>query len=71
MALLQQVTGSAASGASGPRSSEGGKPGETVQSFVQRDERTGETYLKLPVPAPEVLDQVLRSVGALLESLRK
>jgi hypothetical protein len=38
---------------------------------MARDERTGETYLKVPVPKPEVLDQALRAVGALLESLRK
>jgi hypothetical protein len=42
-----------------------------IQSLVQRDEQTGETYLKLPVPSPEVLDQALKAVGTLLESLRK
>ena len=29
-------------------------------SFVQRDEKSGETYLRLPMPSPELLDQVLR-----------
>jgi hypothetical protein len=38
---------------------------------VTRDERTGETFLKLPVPKPEVLEQALKAVGSLLESLRK
>jgi hypothetical protein len=68
MALLQQFAGAAASGkASGPdRAPAGG-----VRSLVQRDEKTGETYLKLPVPPPEVLDQAARAFGALLESFRR
>jgi hypothetical protein len=36
-----------------------------------RDERSGETYLKVPMPQPEVLEQALRAVGTLLESLRR
>jgi hypothetical protein len=38
---------------------------------MHRDDRTGETYLKLPVPKPEVLEQALQAVEALLQSLRK
>ena len=38
---------------------------------MKRDEKTGETYLKLPVPTTEILDKALRAVGSLLESLRK
>jgi superfamily II DNA or RNA helicase len=67
MALLQQFAGAANGNASGPgRPAAGG-----VQSLVQRDEKTGETYLKLPVPPPQVLDQAVRAFGALLDSLRK
>src|SRR5262249_9595809 len=40
-------------------------------SLVRRDDRTGETYLRLPVPSQEVLDQALQAFGALLEGLRK
>lgn len=40
-------------------------------SLVHRDEKTGETYLKLPMPKPEVVDQVLGAVSALLERFRK
>jgi superfamily II DNA or RNA helicase len=58
MALLQQV---GAAGAGAPAG----------KSLVVHDERTGEKYLKLPVPPPEVLDQALHAIGALLESLRK
>jgi superfamily II DNA/RNA helicase len=70
MALLSQVTGAARNGSSGGPATTA-SPGGMVQSLVKRDEKTGETYLKLPVPAPEVLDQALRAVGALLEGLRK
>jgi superfamily II DNA or RNA helicase len=45
--------------------------GPAPRSLVQRDERTGESYLKLPVPPPEVLNQALQAFGALLQSFRK
>src|SRR5262245_27416155 len=51
-----------------PQPHVGGKPG---LSFVARDERTGEAYLRLPVPSPEVLEQALAAFGKLLEGLRK
>jgi superfamily II DNA or RNA helicase len=69
MALLQQVASAARVGASG-RTAADSLSGSLVQSLLQRDERTGETYLKLPMPKPEVLDEALRAVGTLLESLR-
>jgi superfamily II DNA or RNA helicase len=62
MALLQQFAANPPTGAGS---------GGPATSLLSRDERTGETYLKLPVPKPEVLDQALRAVGALLDSLRK
>jgi superfamily II DNA or RNA helicase len=65
MALLQQMT-SGGNGKGAGSALAGG-----AASLVTRDERTGETYLKLPVPKPEVLDQALRAIGTLLESLRK
>jgi superfamily II DNA or RNA helicase len=55
MALLQQVSAK-------PRG---------AASLLRRDEKTGETYLHLPAPPPEVLEQALRAVGTLLEGLRK
>jgi SNF2 family DNA or RNA helicase len=49
-----------------------GEPLTTMAgNFVQRDERSGETYLKFPVPSPEVLDTALQAVHSLLERLRK
>ncbi len=63
MALLQQlgIGGAAAPSANGP----------APRSLVQRDEQTGESYIKLPVPPPEVVQQALQAFGALLQSFRK
>lgn len=38
---------------------------------VERDNRTGESYLRLPVPQPEIVEQALTAIGKLLESFRK
>jgi hypothetical protein len=38
---------------------------------VARDERTGENYLKFPMPRPEVLDRALQAFSALLEGFRR
>ena len=45
--------------------------GTSGLSFVRRDERTGESYLRFPVPSHEVLDRALGAVAALLEGYRK
>ncbi|HWG45323.1 MAG TPA: DEAD/DEAH box helicase [Gemmataceae bacterium] len=66
MALLQQLT-AAGNGSSTPSSNGPTAP----RSLVQRDEQTGETYIKLPVPSPEVVNQALEAFGALLQSFRK
>jgi len=55
-ALLQRVRTSTAGGA---------------DSLVRKDERTGETYLRLPVPSPDVLNDVLGVLGRLLEGRGK
>jgi superfamily II DNA or RNA helicase len=69
MALLQQLAG-ASQGTAGGRA-QAAQADKAGPALLQRDEQTGETYLKLPVPKPEVLDQALRAIGNLLESLRK
>lgn len=48
-----------------------GQPATTSGPRVLRDEQTGETYLKVPVPSQEVVEQALRAVGALLEGFRR
>ena len=40
-------------------------------SFVARDDRTGENYLRIPMPTPEVLDRALGAIGALLERFKR
>jgi superfamily II DNA or RNA helicase len=68
VALLQQLTAASQPAASAGQATGSGGPGLT---FVARDERTGETYLKLPVPKPEVLEQALKAFSALLENFRR
>jgi superfamily II DNA or RNA helicase len=69
MALWQQFTSAAQNGSAS--AAQGAAAAGALQALVKRDEKTGETYLKLPVPSTEVLDKALRAVGTLLESLRK
>jgi superfamily II DNA/RNA helicase len=57
MALLQQLAAPAANGSTAAR--------------VERDEKTGESYVRLRMPPPEVLEPALKAIGALLESLRR
>jgi hypothetical protein len=75
MALLQQwLTRPASSTSAGNGSAAGSAPGAArppLTSLVQRDERTGETYLKVPVPSPETISQALSAFGALLQSFRR
>jgi hypothetical protein len=70
MALLQQFASAAQAGVGSPPA-DGARPAGPAAALVKRDERTGETYLKLPVPSPEIIDQALRVVGSLLEGLRR
>jgi hypothetical protein len=65
LVLLEQL----AQAVTRPQADPGGAtPGLTL---VQRDQRTGQSYLKIPVPSPEVLDRALSAIGALLERYRK
>lgn len=34
--------------------------------FVQRDPETGQPYMRIPLPSPEVLDRALKAIGQLL-----
>lgn len=64
--LLEEL---AVASRSGSANGSGGqsKPAGLAASFIGRDERTGQSFLRLPMPKPEVLDQALQAVGALLE----
>jgi superfamily II DNA or RNA helicase len=49
-----------------------GGNGASVRPFeTVRDEQTGEKYLKIKMPAPDVVDRVAQSLQALLESLQR
>ena len=48
-----------------------GHPGQAPLPFErERDERTGQTYLKIRLPEPAIIDRVVDAVQALLASLR-
>ncbi|MBL8797963.1 MAG: DEAD/DEAH box helicase [Planctomycetia bacterium] len=72
LSLVQQLATALPNGnkASG-RVSTAPSPSLDGRSLIQRDERTGEPYLKLPVPSPEVLEQALKGIAALLEGFKK
>ena len=72
--LLQQLANSARTpGTATPNGN--GSSSDAISglaaSFVQRDATTGQPYLRLPVPSPEVLDRTLQAVGSLLELFRR
>jgi superfamily II DNA/RNA helicase len=64
LSVLEQLTATS-------RAKTAGANGPSRQSFVRRDERTGESYLRFPIPSQEVLDRTLGAVAALLEGFRK
>ena len=48
-----------------------GKASGPSKVHVAQDERTGEPYLRVSMPEPEVLNNAWRAIGKLLESLQK
>jgi superfamily II DNA or RNA helicase len=70
LSLVQQL---ASATPNGTKAAGGGRSLPTIagQSLIQRDERTGEPYLKLPVPSPELLEQALKGIAALLQGFKK
>jgi hypothetical protein len=64
-ALIEQFARPAANGHPRANGSNG-----AVTSLVRTDEKTGEPYLRLPVPPPEVLEQALGAIQKLLGGLR-
>ena len=51
--------------------SRGAPPSTSSLSLVRRDEKTGESYLRLPMPTPEILDRALGAISSLLERFRR
>jgi len=73
--LLQQLAAACRTTSDGPSKENGSKAPNAAaglaSSFVQHDAKTGQPYLRLPVPTPEVLDRTLQAVGSLLELFRR
>lgn len=68
--MLEQLA-SQTEPSSQPGSSEAPSPGRPAGiSIIHRDERTGESYMKLPVPSHEVLEQALGAISSILEQFR-
>ena len=42
-----------------------------VDSFIGRDKQTGKSYLKIPLPQPEVLEGLFSIFGEFLSKFRK
>jgi superfamily II DNA or RNA helicase len=71
--LLQQLAiASRSMSSSGVRWAESSKPRQEptslADSLIGRDEHTGQAFLKLPMPKPEVLEQALHAIGTFLEA---
>ena len=48
------------------------KPGAPVKNdLVGRDEKSGTSYLKLPMPKPEMMPQVMQAVATLLQAFAR
>ncbi len=69
LVLLEQLA--VASRSQSANGSEGtAAPAGFASTFIGKDERTGRSFVKLPMPKPEVLDQALQVIGKLLEGWR-
>jgi superfamily II DNA or RNA helicase len=66
LSLLGQLATAARSPASA-----GSGPRDAGLSFVQRDPQTGQQYLRLPMPSPDVLDRALDTIATVLDQFRR
>ena len=66
LSLLQELASAAR-----PAGGEQQAPARSGLSVVRRDRETGEPYLHLPMPSPDLLDRVLSAAGELLRGLRR
>jgi superfamily II DNA or RNA helicase len=68
--ILEQLAAQQGQSSQAGNSQARGQSRATGLSIVHRDERTGESYMKLPVPSREVLEQALGAIGAILEKFK-
>lgn len=67
LAFLEQLAA-----ATKPQNGSKSRNGQNRPTFeTAKDERTGQTYLKLPLPDPNVLNQAYAAIHTLMESFRK
>jgi hypothetical protein len=64
-----ELLGQFASEAGAGQAAAGATPSRLFERI--RDERSGQSYLKIRMPEPEVVDRVAHALQALLESLRR
>lgn len=65
LTVLEQMAGASADTSHASREQRDGL------RVVERDRHTGQTYLKIPLPAPEVLDRALHTIGTLLDRFKR
>ena len=66
LSLLEQLAEAART-----PTAEAGATTRSGLSLVHRDAQTGGRYLRIPMPAPDVLDRALGSIAALLDQFRR
>lgn len=47
------------------------RPGDFLNRITARDERTGENYLRIPVPEPETIQKIVQVLGMFADALKK
>ncbi len=71
MALLQQFSGGGEKSSPAPNGTSGASAGGGLGALMRRDDQTGEPYVRLPVPPPEVMEQALAALGNLLKGMQR
>jgi len=63
--LGRALSGAGSGGGAGPQAPSGRSPIALPENLLARDDRTGQNYLKLPLPEPEVIQKVVEVLGSL------
>jgi hypothetical protein len=63
--LLEKLGQALGTGGSGGRGESATTTPGLPQGLISQDERTGQTYVKLPLPDPEVLQKIVGALGSL------
>lgn len=63
--LLSGLSDALGSAAAGAGDNPGGKPADMIGRFIERDEATGKSHLKIPLPEPAVMQSVFSGLEKL------